>query len=1219
MRIDIKRLFGETLILISCFQLSVSAQTPPPYQPNVIPPSPNASTLVKFSDVPVSPYTGTSDVTIPIYNVSAKGVSVPVSLNYHTGGIRLKEESGWVGLGWALNAGGSISRTIMDKDDFSGQGYFNSFVPQITTDMAPFVGPGAHQFGLFGYDFLCNYTVNTVGGLLDYTNVFSSSAPSYDLEADIFSYSFPGHSGKFTITRDHKILIQKQENIQIQFDLSGNSFTILDDQGNKYYFYDKEYTMPYTGGQRSTSSWMLSKIVSQLKDSVMFNYVADSTWTFVQSDIFQTNRDGCSPNTGFSQTQGAGTLYSNVTLQNIDFKNGQVQFSFDSSRADLTSGKKLNAVKVFSKTSAGLNYLNEFDLYYSYFNGQYNYSPITEFQRLRLDSVKELSGSLSLPPYVFSYNTPNLQAAFTAKHSFNIDHWGFFNGVYNSILIPSYQATTPNWHTSTYYSYSGANRNPDTGYVKSFSLQQIKYPTGGKTVFEYEANDYDYFNSQTGPPDFQQVNLVDTSVNLVINARGTTTGTIDLSSLYTGVQPTMTVTFTTQSGDQNAPVYRNQNGYIYFNFASTTVDMSSLSLNCTQNSMCTTPSPIPLTVTNAPYTWTARIDPSIGTDFSGIYVTVHWKALSQVLNNNPTLTASGLRIKTISDYSDDTTFVKKRSYTYSYTKNVNGAQQMFTYGRLMSFPEYAHYEDLLITPGGTPTECIGLVLSSSSNTSLTSVAQGNIVGYDQVTEYTRNASNVDIGKTVYTFSNISDSIYTYYGWRLPGVPNMGNNMNGLLLSKKVYLDSNGVYNEVEETDNYYHLANRIPFFNLKYNYIYLVGTSGNLGCPGGLGTPNQFLACFYPSIKSERVLLDSTEHMAFSQKGGYVFVDTKNKSFYDNPIHYQLTRSSSVDSKGNTHVEQVKYPQDYIPNGQSYTGNTILDTMIGKNMVSEVIEKRDSVYPGTATTGGSVTGAQLSLYRLLTGNAVSLDQQFKLDQAGPVSNFQPFAISGNTLSQDSRYRKMINFDTYDNYYNIQQYTTSNQGPVAILWDYNNIYPIAQVKNAILSNIAYTSFEADGNGGWTIGSPTRNTSNGITGSTSYVLSNGNIVKSGLTTGKQYIVSYWAIGGPATVNGVGATTGLTKKGWTFYQHLLPNTTATVTVSGTATIDELRLFPIDAQMTTYTYQPLIGMINNCSVNNQITYYEYDNLQRLKLIRDQDGNIIKTIDYYYKQPGTP
>jgi hypothetical protein len=226
------------------------------YIPNVIPPSPNAASLMKFSDVPVSPYTGTADVTIPIYTIQAKGISVPVSLSYHTGGIKMKEEASLVGLGWALNAGGMVSRTIMGYDDFGTQGYsyFTSAVPQISGDMTAY-HPSEPTYdpvlGNYYVDFFCNYLANTTGGNEDFYQAFTTGAPLYDMEPDIFTYSFPGHSGKFIITRGGKPVLQKQENIIIQFQPGGQSFTITDDQGNKFYFNTLE-TCQTTGAATPT-------------------------------------------------------------------------------------------------------------------------------------------------------------------------------------------------------------------------------------------------------------------------------------------------------------------------------------------------------------------------------------------------------------------------------------------------------------------------------------------------------------------------------------------------------------------------------------------------------------------------------------------------------------------------------------------------------------------------------------------------------------------------------------------------------------------------------------------------------------------------------------------------------------------------------------------------------------------------------------------------------
>lgn len=57
----------------------------------------------------------------------------------------------------------------------------------------------------------------------------------------------------------------------------------------------------------------------------------------------------------------------------------------------------------------------------------------------------------------------------------------------------------------------------------------------------------------------------------------------------------------------------------------------------------------------------------------------------------------------------------------------------------------------------------------------------------------------------------------------------------------------------------------------------------------------------------------------------------------------------------------------------------------------------------------------------------------------------------------------------------------------------------------------------------------------------------------------------------------------------------------------------FP-DAQISTYTYKPLVGMTSATDPKGQITYYEYDNYNRLANIKDQDGKILKHTDYHYQ-----
>jgi len=66
----------------------------------------------------------------------------------------------------------------------------------------------------------------------------------------------------------------------------------------------------------------------------------------------------------------------------------------------------------------------------------------------------------------------------------------------------------------------------------------------------------------------------------------------------------------------------------------------------------------------------------------------------------------------------------------------------------------------------------------------------------------------------------------------------------------------------------------------------------------------------------------------------------------------------------------------------------------------------------------------------------------------------------------------------------------------------------------------------------------------------------------------------------------------------------------------IDEVRVYPGDAEMSTFTYQPLLGVTSSTDLNGKATFYEYDGLGRLLRIRDKDSNIVKQYDYQYQAP---
>ena len=447
--------------------VSLFAQTtPPPYVPTVIPPSPNASTLMKFADVPVSPYTGASDITVPIYTIQAKGLSIPVELAYHTGGIRLGEEAGLVGLGWSLVADATISRTVHDKDDFLNP-YYGPTAKGDLGDLQ-YANSSGNNFNVnkYVFCFACSQSVNFASGVSnDLSNLFSAPNTG-DAELDTYSYNIFGKSGKFFITPTGIVVMQKQENIKIQLIHTGGInyvFQVTDDSGNNYYFYQTEYYYPHTGTPQ-VSSWHVSTVVTQQKDSVRFTYAVPNAITVAQ-DKHESYRAGCQVH-GWSYSSDGSTSYDNVNLQTIDYKDGQVKFYYGNLfRQDLQSANKLDSIQIYSKTTAGLKYLKSHKLYYDYFAPFGAASDSLELKRLRLDSVKEFSGGTALRPYQFTYT--NINGPYLDKHSFAIDHWGYYNGAGNTTFIPTYLAELdPTFDLGApgieYYSFTGANRETDT-------------------------------------------------------------------------------------------------------------------------------------------------------------------------------------------------------------------------------------------------------------------------------------------------------------------------------------------------------------------------------------------------------------------------------------------------------------------------------------------------------------------------------------------------------------------------------------------------------------------------------------------------------------------------------------------------------------------------------------------------------------------------------------
>ena len=118
--------------------------------------------------------------------------------------------------------------------------------------------------------------------------------------------------------------------------------------------------------------------------------------------------------------------------------------------------------------------------------------------------------------------------------------------------------------------------------------------------------------------------------------------------------------------------------------------------------------------------------------------------------------------------------------------------------------------------------------------------------------------------------------------------------------------------------------------------------------------------------------------------------------------------------------------------------------------------------------------------------------------------------------------------------------------------------------------------------------------------------------------KYIVSYWKQGSPATVNGSSiATITETSGNWTYYEHHLGFSgagTQNITINGSGLIDELRLHPLEGQMSTFSYDERLRVHTATDINSRSSYYLYDTFNRLQYVKDQDGNYVQSIEYNFR-----
>lgn len=441
---------------------------------NIALPSPDAASLGIFGNVSSGLYTGASQVSIPLYEINSSNVKVPIGLNYSTNGVRVDQIASWVGLGWNLSAGGVITRVVKDEPDMESPVYYP--LEMSTTSEA--TGRWVEQAYDFMFDnqpdiFYYNFPGHSGKFVLDeYMNPYTIPYENIIISHFLDEYNYKTFK---VVTPDGVIFLFGGENAIETSEM-------------------EQYSAPGTNGmcgksfsEPHESAWYLTKIIHPKGDTVSFEYGSYHFDNII--GISQTITNLVSyPNCGNSNCPdlGMGVCISEQTgygkyLQKIKFKNGSVQFYASNNRNDIHSqnGVRLDSIGIFdinedlikrfkldyeesySGSSFANNYVHQNNSYLKY--------------RLFLREIKELgSENSSKGSYYFEYNDI---ISLPPRLSFAQDHWGYFNGESNTDFVPYHEGLDVN-----------CNREPNSNFAKKGVLTKVTYPTGGVDSIEYESN-----------------------------------------------------------------------------------------------------------------------------------------------------------------------------------------------------------------------------------------------------------------------------------------------------------------------------------------------------------------------------------------------------------------------------------------------------------------------------------------------------------------------------------------------------------------------------------------------------------------------------------------------------------------------------------------------------------------------------------------------------------
>jgi len=320
-----------------------------------------------------------------------------------------------------------------------------------------------------------------------------------------------------------------------------------------------------------------------------------------------------------------------------------------------------------------------------------------------------------------------------------------------------------------------------------------------------------------------------------------------------------------------------------------------------------------------------------------------------------------------------------------------------------------------------------------------------------------------------------------------------------------------------------------------------------------------------------------------------IFSEQHNYTYND--LNYNVATHTTYTSDGEMITDYFKYPLDYGTISNSATGNVKgLKILQEKNMISSLVEHYQ-IKKNLDNSNSRVVSGKLSLWnsdRPYPDKFLALSIPNQL----PSTSFISSQVSGNTFIADVGYQSEVTIEAYDSYGNVKELIKKDGVRESYQYGYDGNLLVASVVNARSNEFFYTSFE-DIDGNSVLGDCKTGIKSRLNGYSNTL--------SGLPPNTNFKLTYFK---------------KIDNTWTPIEEILNTGVNTfLSFSLIGQVDEVRIYPINSRIVTYTHNPGIGMTSITDINNITTYYEYDAIGRLSYIKDFNGDILKKYIYNYKQ----